>query len=518
MRRPLTDLGAVLSLAGDLGHGGLYEHQLRVAVLARRIADALRLSADEQRDAFDAALLRWLGCTATAQPLAAWMGDDIEAHRRAARFARPLDPLLEIVRHTGTSLPLHRRVTAVLGAVRDGPGAVFGSACEAGERLAARLGYGPGAVSAVAVAFERFDGKGWPGRMSGEALPVAARVAMVAEDAATLAELSDTATALAEVSRRSGRHYDPGVVQAFTAVAAGTFAELAVEDAWQAVMAADPAPQRMVAGHRVTESLEVVADFVDIKAPFLAGHSRGVAAFAAGAAERLGLPPEEATALRSAGLLHDLGRVAVSNLVWDRPGPLSSADLEQVRLHTYHVERFCARSSWLAPLGALAALHHERLDGSGYHRGQPAAAVTRQARILAASDVYQALRQQRPHRPAYSPSEAARLLRAEVRSGRLDADAAEAVLAAAGQPARARREHPAGLTASETEVLALLAQGLSNKQIAARLVVSHRTVGHHIAHAYQKTGVTTRAGATLFALQHDLLDRWVGPQDIRPER
>lgn len=507
MRRPLTDLAAVLSLAGDLGHGAPLEHQLRVAVLARRIADALGLSVDERRDAFDAALLRWLGCTATAHPLAAWMGDEIAAHRRAARFAGPLDPLVEILRSAGAGLPAHRRLAVLLGALRDGPGVIFGSACEAGEHLATRLGYGAGATAAIAVAFERFDGKGWPGRLRGDAVPVAARVAMVAEEATALAEVTDATSALAEAAARAGRAYDPDVVAALARIGPDTFAELADADGWAAVTAADPAPERLVADDRVTAMLEVVADFVDLKAPGMAGHSRGVAELAAGAAARLGLPTLDTLMVRHAGLLHDLGRTAVSNAVWDRPGPLSSADREQVRLHPYHVERFCARSAWLAPLGALAAAHHERLDGSGYHRGQAATALGTPARLLAAADVYQALTQDRPHRPAHTSEDAAKLLREEARAGRLDGQAAEAVLAAAGQPARVRREYPAGLTAREVEVLGLLALGLSNKQIATRLVISARTVGHHVAHAYDKIGVTTRAGATLFALENGLVAR-----------
>src|SRR5690242_17988760 len=136
MSRPLTELSATLSLAADMGHGAPYEHQLRVTVLAGRIAEQLGLSGGERRDAFDAALLRWLGCTATAGPLAAWMGDEIAAHRRAARFAGPLDPLVEILSRAGAGLAPHRRVAVVLGALRGGPGVIFGSACEAGAQLA----------------------------------------------------------------------------------------------------------------------------------------------------------------------------------------------------------------------------------------------------------------------------------------------------------------------------------------------------------------------------------------------
>jgi HD-GYP domain-containing protein (c-di-GMP phosphodiesterase class II) len=505
--RRLTELAATLALAADTGHGAPYEHQLRVTVLAGRIAAELGLSAGDRCAAYDAALLRWLGCTATAQPLAAWMGDEIAAHQRAARFARPVDPLLEIMRNAGAGLTPHRRVAVVLGALRAGPGVIFGSACEAGAQLADRLGYSGAVTGALAVAFERFDGKGWPGRLAADAIPVAAKVAMLAEETMTLVELSDAGTALAEVQGRAGTRYDPLVATALRAVAGDTLRELETGDAWAMVVTADPAPERFVPQDRVADALLVVADFVDLKIPGMAGHSRGVAELATRAARGLGLPEQVATQVRHAGLVHDLGRVAVSNAVWERAGPLSSADRELVRLHPYHVERFCARSDWLAPLGGLAALHQERLDGSGYHRGLSGSALSLPARILAAADCYHALTEPRPHRPAHSAAAAADLARAEVRSGRLDADATEAVLAAAGQTTPRRRTYPAGLTAREVEVLGLLAQGLSNKQIAARLVLSARTVGHHVAHIYDKAAVGTRAGATLFALRHDLIQR-----------
>ena len=172
----------------------------------------------------------------------------------------------------------------------------------------------------------------------------------------------------------------------------------------------------------------------------------------------------------------------------------------------YYTERVLARSPALGKLGALAALHHERLDGSGYLRGTPASLLPVGARILAAADVYQALTEPRPHRPALAPDAAAEVVRGEVRRGRLDGASAEAVLASAGHRARAaRRGWPAGLSEREVEVLRLLARGHANRQIAARLSVSPRTVDHHVEHIFDKVGCSTRAAATFFAMQHDLL-------------
>jgi len=162
-------------------------------------------------------------------------------------------------------------------------------------------------------------------------------------------------------------------------------------------------------------------------------------------------------------------------------------------------------SSSLAPLGAIAVQHRERLDGSGYPRGLAGGAISRPARILGAADAYRAMREPRPYRDALEPEQAAAGVRAEAKAGRLDADAVEAVLGAADHRVSRRREGPAGLTPREIEVLRLLARGLSNKQIAASLVITPKTAGNHIEHIYAKTGASNRAGAGLFAMQHGLL-------------
>jgi HD-GYP domain-containing protein (c-di-GMP phosphodiesterase class II) len=231
-----------------------------------------------------------------------------------------------------------------------------------------------------------------------------------------------------------------------------------------------------------------------------------VADLAVPAARRCHQPEAEIALLRRAALLHDLGRIGVALRVWEKRGPLAAAEWEQVRLHPYYTERVTARAAALAPLGALAALHHERLDGSGYHRRFPGTLLPVPARLLAAADAYHAMREDRAHRPALAPAEAANALRREAQAGRLDIEAVNAVLAAAGHRIRStRRSHPAGLSEREVAVLRLLARGLSNQEMARALAIAKVTVGHHIQHIYDKIGVSTRAAATLFAMQHDLL-------------
>jgi DNA-binding CsgD family transcriptional regulator len=277
------------------------------------------------------------------------------------------------------------------------------------------------------------------------------------------------------------------------------------------VLQAEPGSRPVLQGGAVDDGLAVIADFADLKSFFTVGHSSGVAELAARAAERERLGPSEVVAVRRAGLVHDVGRVAASVLIWDKEGPLTVDELERVRLHPYHLERVFARSPFLREVAALASQHHERLDGSGYHRGERAPNLSPAARILAAADAYHAMTEPRPHRPAFEPSRAAELLVAEARAGRLDPEAVNAVVASAGHDAhragaaRARAEHPAGLTDREVEVLRLLARGMAVKQVARTLGIAFKTADRHIQNVYAKAGVSTRAAAAVFAMQHGMV-------------
>lgn len=269
-------------------------------------------------------------------------------------------------------------------------------------------------------------------------------------------------------------------------------------------MDAEPAPAELLDEPGIDRGLAAIGDFADLKSRYTRGHSRAVAELAGLAARQLGLGTTLEKALYRAGLVHDVGRLAVSALVWDKPGPLNEAERERVRLHSYVGERILSRAASLRDVADIAALTHERLDGSGYHRrlGQDACATP--ARILAAADCYQALVEARAHRPAHSREQAARELRACVQRGGLCADAVEAVLGAAGHRARAPAQQ-VSLSARELDVLRLVSRGLTNKEVASALGISVKTAGRHLEHIFEKLSVTTRAGATMVALQRGLL-------------
>jgi len=308
------------------------------------------------------------------------------------------------------------------------------------------------------------------------------------------------------VAQRAGSAYDPALAARFAERGDALLASLGEHGSWEALLDAEPPPARRVPAERLDDVCAVMADFADMTSPYTLGHSAGVAELAEAAGWRSRLPEREVAQLRRAALLHDLGRVGVSSGIWNKRGPLDAGEWERVRMHTYYTERILARAPALAGCVPAAAAHHERLDGSGYHRACGARELDRSARILAAADVYHALTEPRAHRPRRTPGEAAGALAAEVGEGRLDADAAEAVLGAAGQGAgRPAPPAPAGLTEREVEVLGLVARGLSNRLVAHRLGISPKTVGHHVAHVYEKIGVSTRAGAALFAAEHGLV-------------
>jgi HD-GYP domain-containing protein (c-di-GMP phosphodiesterase class II) len=505
----LAELIAALSLGTDLGLGQPMEHVLRMCVLALALAERLGLDESERSVVYYVALLAWVGCCADSFEQARWFGDDIAA--RADYYPTDLVGMNKarfVMRHVGAGEAPARRARTAIEFVVSGRSAIEtmrGTHCIIAGDLAGRLGLGERVRVALREVFERWDGRGDPGQLGGTAISRPVRLVQLADVVEVFHREGGIDAAVAVARERSGAQFDPGVVECFCAGARELLAPLAATTSWNAVIDAQPGLRQNLSDRELDAALEAIADFADLKSPYTMGHSRGVADLAAEAGHISRLAEDERQAVRRAGLVHDLGRLGVSNAIWDKPGPLTALERERVRLHPYLTERILSAASRLAPLGVLAAQHHERLDGSGYPRGLRANMLSPSARILAAADVYQAMLEPRPHREARSAAHAAGELRAEARAGRLDGEAVDAVLRAAGHETARRPQRPAGLTAREAEILTLLARGLLNKEIARRLGIAPKTVGNHVEHIYAKLGVSSRAAAGLFATEHGLL-------------
>jgi HD-GYP domain-containing protein (c-di-GMP phosphodiesterase class II) len=505
----LAELVAALSLGIDLGFGQPMEHVLRQCLIALRLADRLALDEQTRAVVYYTALLINVGCHSDAHEQAKWFGDDIALKAGKYEFEPgSMRGITTTMRLLGAGNPPLQRFRVGLEFAVSGRRDVDGMIAQharLARALAEQLGLPDGVLVALGGAYEQWDGHGWPGELKGEAVPLASRLAQLAEFVEVAHRVGGVEAAKALALRRSGTQFDPMLAALMYRQAEAILGGLDSAGTWEAVIEAEPALAVILSGERFDEALEAIANFVDLKSPYTLGHSRAVAELAAEAAAQLGLPDGEALTLRRAGLVHDYGRLGVSNAIWDKRGPLGAGERERVRTHPYLAERMLHGSAALAPLGAIAVQHQERLDGSGYPRGLTGNAISRPARVLGAADAYQAMREPRPYRPQRTAGEAAVELRAEVKAGRLDAEAVDSVLRAAGHRLSRRREGPAGLTPREVEVLRLLAQGLSNKEIAARLVISPKTAGNHIEHIYAKIDASSRATASLFAMQHGLL-------------
>jgi putative nucleotidyltransferase with HDIG domain len=504
----LADLLAALSLTTDLAMGQPPEKAIRASVVATDLARHIGTPETEVADVYYTTLLKHLGCTATSHEEAQLFGpDDLGARPIEERsdLTRPRE-LIDVMRTTGrgAGLARPRYVARAIVSGKKANASMFRAVCEVAAQMSERLGLGEAVGRALYESLERWDGKGHPRGLRGEDIALPARLAEPATQAVIFHRLGGTEGALAMVERRSGGWFDPTVAEAFRTVGPKILERLDREDPWTAVLEAEPHPVRQIPSDRLEVVAGAFADMVDLKTSFTLGHSSGVAELATSAAERLGM--SDVRALRVAALLHDVGRTAVGAGVWEKPGPLSTTEREQIRLHPYHTERILARSATLAPLARIAGMHHERQDGSGYHHGASAAEVPAEARVLAVADAYQAMTQDRAHRSALTPGAAAEVVNAELREGRFDPEVARAVLEASGQrPAMVRTAWPAGLSDREIEVLRLVTRGLSNRAIAGALVISPRTAEHHVQHIYGKIGVSTRAGAAMFAMEHGLL-------------
>jgi HD-GYP domain-containing protein (c-di-GMP phosphodiesterase class II) len=499
---------AALCLATDLGMGFPLEHGLHSTLVAMRVADHLGVPSETARETYYGSLLFYVGCTADAEIAAAVFPDGaLLEHFTPVAFGSPFETLRGITRALADpdAAALVRLAQGASRLPKAGRGHKkhIDALCQVAQMLSRRLGMPEGVTGLVATMTERWDGKGLPNGISGDELPLALRIAHVARDAAFQGLLHEPATAAGIIRRRGGGAFDPSLAS----LVADEYDTLVGEPpaaGWADVLGREPLPHLILRGAQIDSALSAMANFTDLVSPYLAGHSSGVADLARRAGQVRGLSPDQVRDVHRAGLLHDVGRVAVAARVWSETGSLSAADWEQVRLHPYYSERVMSQSPFLARLAGIGSHHHERLDGSGYHRGVASVGLSAEQRLLAAADALHAKTEPRAYRQAMTVRAAAALVQGEVEAGRLDPEAVHAVVEAAGlRPPPV--PHPAGLTDREARVVGLLARGLQTKQVARFLGISAKTADRHVQNAYVKIGVSTRAAAAVFAMQHGLV-------------
>jgi HD-GYP domain-containing protein (c-di-GMP phosphodiesterase class II)/DNA-binding CsgD family transcriptional regulator len=511
----LGELVATLALAQDNAFGQPLESQLRSCLLASWMCEAAGLDEELRATVYWVALLRFVGCTGHAHEVSTLFGDEIAIRGQTLVHdsGNPAEVMRDIVAFATAGRGADERdeiVRRIEETIREWAFLNFSSGCEVADVLVERLDFGPDVREALRCTFECWNGKGHPNHVQGEAIPLPMRIVHVSHHMEAIGRRFSPERALEAARERRGETYDPALADVFLAHGGDWFERLAGTEPWDAVLALEPEPHRLLAGAELDGALDVVADFIDLKSPYWGGHSRRCAKLAGDAAGVLGLADAEVTTLRRAALVHDFGTTAVPNSIWDKPGPLTRSEFDRVELHPLLTEQMLRRSPALAVLNPIACAHHESCDGSGYHKRVRASEDELGACVLAAAEVYVGLTADRADRPASSADAAAAELRRLESAGVLEPRASRAVQVAAGhgEPntlAGRRQRNPGGLTRREVEVLRLAARGLTTSDIADRLSISPKTADHHIQHIYGKIGVSTRAAAALWAMQHTVV-------------
>jgi HD-GYP domain-containing protein (c-di-GMP phosphodiesterase class II)/DNA-binding CsgD family transcriptional regulator len=508
----LGEFVATLALAQDNAFGQPLESQLRSCLLATWMCEAAAFDRSVREAVYWVALLRYVGCTGHAHEVATVFGDEIaiRAQTLVHDAANPTEVMRDVVAFAtaGRSQEERERIIQMIQqTAREWAVHNFSSGCEVADMLVQRLDFGPAVREALRFTFERWNGNGYPAHARGDAIPLPMRIVHLSHDMEAIGRIFSPDRALEVVRERRDRTYDPVLADLFLAHGSDWFDRLDKTEPWDAVLDLEPAPRRMLAGAELDDALMVAADFIDLKSPYMGGHSRRCAQISADAGRLIGFTEEAVATVRRAALVHDFGTTGVPNSIWDKPGSLTRAEFDRVELHPMLTEQMLRRSPALAALNPAASAHHEKSDGSGYHKRVRADAIDPGAGVLAATEIYVGMTTERADRPAHSPEDAAAELRRLASTGVIESRASRAVLVAAGHgepeaPAGPRAQHPGGLSGREVEVLRLAARGLTTQQIAGRLFISPKTTDHHIQHIYNKIGVSTRAAAALWAMQH----------------
>src|SRR4051794_9072726 len=440
-----ADFLMALAYATDLATGHSRDFALRSCVLAVRFAEVLGLDESMRRKVYHQALLRYIGCNADTHLLAAAWGDEITLRRELhyidmGNRQEFVETFVRAITRKLAGASPEELAKAIERGLAEGPQVnipILSGHCEVAQRIAERIGLPEEIRENLGQIYERWDGKGLPRGLSGESVKFPVRLVTLAQDAIALTDHLGFEAMQVKIAERAGGGYEVELAELFLAHCEHLMSGLDGPVDRETILAIEPLPHATLDEAECEEAYLAIADMIDMRMPFTFGHSRAVAALATAAGKRTGLPGTDIRAVRWAAYTHDIGELAIPVSTWMRPGALTERETDGARLHPYHGERA------LLPLGgdgksvaALVLRHHERLDGSGYHRYAKASDLSPSARILAAAEAFQTAREARPYRPALNDAAAASKLRSAVREGKLCPQAVESVLASAGQPAR----------------------------------------------------------------------------------
>ncbi len=420
----LSELIGALSHALDLTEGQPKGHCVRSCWIGSHVGTAIGLQGSELRDLYYTLLLKDLGCSSNAARICElYLTDDLAFKRGYKTVGDGLPEVLGFVfAHTGLRAGLAARLRAVANILRNGKRItddLIQTRCTRGAAIARQLRFGDAVAAGIASLDEHWNGSGRPEGRAGDAIPLNARIALLAQVVDVFHTLGGRAAALREARERSGTWFDPALVRAIEHVGSDdsfwrTLGSPAVE---AAVFAMEPGAGEVVVDDEYLDDIAAAfGEVVDSKSPFTSGHSERVAKIADALAARLGVAPARRRWLRRGALLHDVGKLGVSNAILDKPAPLDDDEWVCMRAHAAHTEAILGRIGAFAELARVAGAHHERLDGTGYPRGLGGDRIALETRIITTADVFDAISADRPYRAAVPIPQTLAIMRASIGS------------------------------------------------------------------------------------------------------
>lgn len=437
----LAELIGSLSYALDLTEGQPEGHCVRCCWIGMHVGNQLGLPEDELWSLYYTLLLKDLGCSSNAARICElYLTDDLSFKRDFKRVGSGgvRQMLGFVVSHTGQHSGWRQRLGAILNIMRHGDQVaqeLIQTRCNRGASIARQLRFPESVAQAVHSLDEHFDGGGRPDHLRAAAIPLASQIALMAQVVDVFQFSGGPEAALGELRLRAGSWFDPALVQAFEQVARepAFWAMLASDQVERAVNGLAPAGSAIEVDEDYLDAIaEAFGQVVDAKSPFTAGHSARVAEYAVKVAIELGMPHARLRWLRRAALLHDVGKLGVSNAILDKPARLEAGEWQQVQRHAAYTGHILGRIQQFSELSEVAAAHHERLDGSGYPHGLAAEAISQETRIITVADIFDAISAERPYHAA-TPIERTLDIMREAVGTAIDADcfaALERVVAA----------------------------------------------------------------------------------------